>query len=72
MIESLANYVMTELFDTEGMEIDLEIEKGGNIEGYIDNKKCIETIKNMFSTAKSLVEIHTLYRFIISITSLLF
>ena len=55
VIEKLAHYVSTELFDTEGMEIDLEIEKGGNIENNMDNNTCIACIKSVFTKANSFV-----------------
>ena len=44
VIESLFNYVVTEIFDTEGLEIDLFIENGarGNIESHIDDQTCTD------------------------------
>ena len=63
VIESLSNYILTELFDTEGLELDLQIEKRGNIEINIDDKTCIDYVKNMFQEAASYVFIflYTLY-----------
>ena len=50
VIEDLSNYVKTELFDTEALEIDLEIGKGGNIENTINDKTCIDCIITFFET----------------------
>ena len=58
VIDSLSNYVLSELFDTEGLEIDLGIDKGGNIENNINNKICIDFINTMFQKATSLVSIY--------------
>ena len=65
VIDKLSNYVKTELFDTEGLEIDLQIEKGGNIETIIDNKNCIDCIKNIFNKANSFVFFTFYYTFYI-------
>ena len=65
VINKLANYVQTESFDTVGMEIDFEIENGGNIENNIDDKTCIDIIKTMFNKANSYVCImYILYVFV--------
>ena len=55
VIDMLFNYVLTELFDTEALDIDLQIETGGNIENIITNKRCIDIIKNMYHKANSYV-----------------
>ena len=57
VISRLSEYVLIELFDTEAMDIDFGIEKGGNISNIVKNKTCIECIKNMFDEATSYVYI---------------
>ena len=51
MFKELKNYLLTEMFDTEAMDIDIQMDGGGNIANMIQNKKCIDCIKNVFDGA---------------------
>ena len=54
-IARLQNYASSEMFDSETMDIDIQIETGGNIETNIKDNKCISCIKNIFNKASSFV-----------------
>ena len=40
-----------EQFETESADLDLQNEKGGNIENYIKDKDCINNIQKIFNQA---------------------
>ena len=50
----LQNYVSEQHFDTESMDLDLQIQAGGNIENTIENEQCINYIKEMFKNTNSM------------------
>ena len=55
VMKKLANYLLIQMFDTEALDIDVQIEEAGNVENSLENKECIDIIKNMFAEATSYV-----------------
>ena len=52
-IKTLSNFVSTESFDTEAMDMDFQIETGGNIANTIKDEQSTYYIKNMFEKSAS-------------------
>ena len=55
MIDNLKQYVIDNEYDTEGLEMDLQINDGnGNISKYINDKNCVDNIISMFDQSRSM------------------
>ena len=55
--DKLMKYMLTQQFDSECMDYDVNIEPVGNIENFIENQKCIGLIKGTFRKSTSMNDI---------------
>ena len=53
-IKKLAEFLNGEQFDSEAVNDDFDDGNNGNIRGHIENKKCIEFMKNFIQTMNSM------------------
>ena len=55
VIQNLANYIMNEQFESETIDLDLQIVPNGNIESHFKDEKSIKRIKKMFEKTASML-----------------
>ena len=54
IIAKLSNYVLTQQFDSESMDWDVQNEHGGNIKNAMDNDEAFKWVKQKFAKATSM------------------
>ena len=60
-IEKLIWFLMTEEFETESIEMDVNEELNGNIGHVVDNKKVMDALCNFVRQNKCMLSIHLIY-----------